>query len=119
LAGLARWLRRDSACGARNEPALAAGHDLVRGCHAGLTRVRPWLAGGELTLAVWPGLIFAHRDESTHAFRSELRRAERTWMTFRWRPELRVAVDLGSGFVSRLRIRTRNIGLGSARPVPG
>jgi hypothetical protein len=111
-------------------------------------RERPWLAGSELTLAVWLDLYFAHRDEPTHAGRSERRHAERTWTTFRYlaeyivndrpresgrasrtrnefrltfgrRPEIRVAVDLGSGSLSRLRIRTRNIGLGSARPVPG
>ncbi len=112
-------------------------------------RERPWLAGGELILAVWPDLTFAHWPEPTHAGRSERSRAERPSTAVAYlaelivthrpveagqvsssrpelrlgigsRPEIRVLVGLGSGSVSRrLRVTSRNIGLGSARPVPG
>jgi hypothetical protein len=85
-------------------------------------RRRPRLAGGELTLAVWPDLTFTHRAEPTRADRSELNPAERTWsgrLNAACPPGICVPVGLGSRSVSRSRIMTRNIGLGSARPVPG
>jgi len=78
-------------------------------------RVRPWLAGGEIIFAVWPDLTPAHWAEPTHTGRSERGGANRTWTAIDYLAEL-----IGwSGSVGYLRITIRNIGLGSARPMPG